>query len=161
SRALARLACEIYAANGFEVTVAGVHSEREYLSTPELSFAIRHLRALGGMNVSASHNHPDDNGFKFFNDQGAQDIPPTDQMMASYMGDVKEIRRMKFEDVLAQGKVQGVPTELHGAYIAANLAVRSKPSLPVNVVYTPLCGTGNGSVGDVLRAAGYPVHVYE
>src|SRR5262249_34348450 len=47
-------------------------------------------------------------------------------------------------------------------YISANLAVGSGPaSHPVNVVYTPLCGTGNGSVGDVLRAAGYPIHVYE
>ena len=161
SRTLARLACEIYAANGFEVFVAGVQSDREYLSTPELSFAIRHLKALGGMNVSASHNHPDDNGFKFFNNQGAQDIPPTDQTMASYMGNVKEIRTMKFDDALAQGKACALPVDLHPAYIAANLAVRNQPSLPVNVVYTPLCGTGNGSVGDVLRAAGYPVHVYQ
>jgi phosphoglucomutase len=161
SRALARLACEIYAANGFDVWVAGVHSDREYLSTPELSFAIRHLQALGGMNVSASHNHPDDNGFKFFNHQGAQDIPPTDQTMASYMGDVKEIRKIAFADALAQGKVRALPDDLHSAYIAVNLAIKSKPSLPISVVYTPLCGTGNGNVGDVLRAAGYPVHVYQ
>jgi phosphoglucomutase/phosphomannomutase len=161
SRALARLACEIYAANGFEVRVAGVHSDREYLSTPELSFAIRYLAALGGMNVSASHNHPDDNGFKFFNHQGAQDIPPTDQTMASYMGDVKEIRKTGWDTALTQGKIRALPENLHPAYIAANLAVRNKSSLPVNVVYTPLCGTGNGSVGDVLRAAGYLVHVYQ
>jgi phosphomannomutase len=113
------------------------------------------------MNVSASHNHPDDNGFKFFNRQGAQDIPPTDQTMASYMGDVKEIRKMKFDDALAQDKVRALPAELHPAYVALNVALRNRPALPVNVVYTPLCGTGNGSVGDVLRAAGYPVHVYQ
>ena len=100
------------------------------------------------MNVSASHNHPDDNGFKFFNHQGAQDIPPTDQTTASYMGDVKEIRKMEFDAALAQGKVHSLPSDLQPAYIAAKQAVRNKHALPVNVVYTPLCGTGNGSVGD-------------
>ena len=49
------------------------------------------------MNVSASHNHPDDNGFKFFNEQGAQDVPPKDQEMTGYMGDVKEIIKARQE----------------------------------------------------------------
>src|SRR5260370_23009289 len=98
SRSLAHMACEIYAGNGFEVYVAGIHSEREYLSTPELSFAIRHLKALGGMNVSASHNHPHDNAFTFFNDQGAHDVPPKDQAMTSHTGDVQEIKSAKFAD---------------------------------------------------------------
>ncbi len=160
SRDLARLACEIYAANGFEVFVAGLNAEREYLSTPELSFAIRHLEALGGMNVSASHNHPDDNGFKFFNRQGAQDVPPTDQEMASFMSEVSDIRRTPFEDARAGGLIRPLPAGLHAAYLETNLALRSKPALPLTVVYTPLCGTGDGSVGDVLRAAGYDVQLY-
>ena len=160
SRDLARLACEIYAANGFEVFTAGLNAEREYLSTPELSFAIRHLGALGGMNVSASHNHPDDNGFKFFNRQGAQDVPPTDQEMASFMSEVAEIRRTPFEEARATGSIQPLPASLHTAYVEVNLGLRSKPALPLTVVYTPLCGTGDGSVGDVLRAAGYDVQVY-
>ena len=160
SRALARIACEIYAGNGFEVYVAGLHSETEYLSTPELSFAIRHLEALAGMNVSASHNHPDDNGFKFFNEQGAQDIPPTDQTMASYMGNVTEIQRTSFDEAVADGRIRALPAELHAAYIGTNLALRSKQGLALTVVYTPLCGTGDRSAGDVLRAAGYDVRVY-
>jgi phosphoglucomutase/phosphomannomutase len=160
SRTLAHIACEIYAGNGFEVYVAGLHSEKEYLSTPELSFAIRHLEALAGMNVSASHNHPDDNGFKFFNEQGAQDVPPTDQSMASYMGGVTEIERTAFADAVADGRIRALPAELHAAYIGANLALRSKPGQPLTVVYTPLCGTGDGSAGDVLRAAGYDVRLY-
>ena len=160
SRDLARLACEIYAANGFDVFTAGLNAEREYLSTPELSFAIRHLEALGGMNVSASHNHPDDNGFKFFNRQGAQDVPPTDQEMASFMSEVSDIRGNPFEEARANGNIQPLPASLHAAYIEINLSLRSKPALPLTVVYTPLCGTGDGSVGDVLRAAGYDVQVY-
>ncbi len=158
SRDLAHLACEIYAANGFEAYVAGFNTASEYLSTPELSFAIRHLGAIGGMNVSASHNHPDDNGFKFFNSEGAQDVPPTDQEMASFMSEVADIRRTPFDD--AAGAIRPLPEMLHAAYVEANLALRSKPALPLTVVYTPLCGTGNGSVGDVLRAAGYDLRVY-
>jgi phosphoglucomutase/phosphomannomutase len=160
SRALAHIACEIYAGNGFEVYLAGLRAEKEYLSTPELSFAIRHLEALAGMNVSASHNHPDDNGFKFFNEQGAQDIPPTDQTMASYMNDVTEIQRTPFDEAVAAGSIRALPAELHAAYIDINLALRSKTDRTVTIVYTPLCGTGDGSVGDVLRAAGYDVRVY-
>jgi phosphoglucomutase len=160
SRALARQAAEIYAANGFEVFLAGLNSEGEFLSTPELSFAIRHLGALGGMNVSASHNHPDDNGFKFFNQQGAQDVPPTDQLMASFMNDVAEVHRVGFEEAAGDRRIRALPADLHGAYLKINLALRSKPAMPLTVVYTPLCGTGNGSVGDVLRAAGYDVRVY-
>ena len=162
SRALARIACEIYAANGFEAYLAGLNSEREYLSTPELSFAIRNLGALAGMNVSASHNHPDDNGFKFFNEHGAQDIPPTDQEMASYMGEVRRIDRIPMADAVAAGLVLALPAELHQEYIRTNLALRSnsQENRPLTVVYSPLCGTGNATVGDVLRAAGYDVRLY-
>ena len=160
SKSLAYLACEIYAANGFEVFVAGLNAEREYLSTPELSFAIRRLKAIAGMNVSASHNHPDDNGFKFFNEQGAQDVPPTDEVMASYMEDVHEVKRISFADGLKTGHIHALPSDLHPAYVSANLALRSKETPPLTLVYTPLCGTGNSTVGDVLRAAGHDVQVY-
>jgi len=161
SRSLARIAAEIYAANGYEVYIAGLRSEKEYLSTPELSFAIRRLGALGGMNVSASHNPPDDNGFKFFNEHGAQDIPPTDQIMESFMGAVERLNRVDFDAAAEDGLVHALPDDLHDAYLAANLALRSIDALPVTIVYTPMCGTGDGTVGDVLRAAGYDVHLFD
>jgi len=161
SRALARIACEIYAGNGFEVYVPGLASNTEYLSTPELSFAIRHLQAIGGINVSASHNHPDDNGFKFFNEHGAQDIPPTDQKMTLFMGGVTKIQRVEFADAVAGGRIRPLPEGLHAVYLGASLALRSKNPRSATIVYTPLCGTGNGTVGDVLRAAGYDVRLYE
>ena len=85
SRMLARIACEIYAGNGFDVYLAGLNSDLEYLSTPELSFAIRSLGALAGMNVSASHNHPDDNGFKFFKDLPCEVFKYLSRRLASFM----------------------------------------------------------------------------
>ena len=163
SRLLAISACEIYAGNGFEVytPLLAAPGSPAYLSTPELSFAIRRLGALGGMNVSASHNHPDDNGFKFFNAQGAQDVPPADQEMTGYMLDVKGIQRIPFETAVARGLIQPIPPEVHEQYIQTNLALLSKPVWPgLKVVYTPLCGTGDTTVGDVLRRAGVDVQVY-
>jgi phosphomannomutase len=78
SRDFARIAAEVYAAAGVRV----FFPESGYLSTPELSFAIRRLGATGGLNISASHNHPDDNGGKFYNRHGAQDVPPRDEELA-------------------------------------------------------------------------------
>jgi phosphoglucomutase len=161
SQALARIACEIYAANGFEVHVAGDDYNSGYLSTPELSFLIRRLRALGGINVSASHNHPDDNGFKFFNQHGAQDVPPTDLELMGYMNNVPEVKRVPFAHAQARGSVRPLTADLHQAYISLNLALRPAASrLPVRVMYSPLCGTGNSTVGDVLRAAGHDVRLF-
>ena len=160
SRSLARIAAEIYAGNGFEAYLAGLNSDKEYLSTPELSFAIGHLGALGGMNVSASHNPPDDNGFKFFNSRGAQDIPPTDQEMTSYMGDVREIRRKPFDEAVAGRSIRPLPSSLHKAYVGLNVSLCSSAHPPLMVVYTPLCGVGDGSVGDALRAAGFDVRLF-
>ncbi|MGH9673217.1 MAG: phospho-sugar mutase [Bryobacteraceae bacterium] len=161
SRSLARIAGEIYAANGYEVYMPGLRSEKEYLSTPELSFAIRRLGALGGMNVSASHNPPDDNGFKFFNEHGAQDIPPTDQLMESFMGAVEKLSRVDFDAAIEDRLIRALPDDLHQAYLATNVALRSREARPVTIVYTPLCGTGDGTVGDVLRAAGYDVRLFD
>ncbi len=161
SRALAYKACEIYAGNGFVVRIPDPQSETAYLSTPELSFSIRQLNAVGGVNVSASHNHPDDNGFKFYNRDGAQDIPPKDEELASYMNDVLEIRRMVFDVARERGHILVLDPGVHQAYISTNLSLRTKElAKSIPVVYTPLSGTGDSTVGDVLRAAGYDVKLY-
>ena len=81
SRDFAKLAAEVYTANGIRVWMPDP-SEGQYLSTPELSFSIRHLKAQGGLNISASHNHPDDNGAKIYNDKGSQEVPPVDEALA-------------------------------------------------------------------------------
>ena len=161
SKILAAIACEIYAANGFQVYAPSPHDGSGYLSTPELSFLIRRLQARGGINVSASHNHPDDNGFKFFNEHGAQDIPPVDLELMSYMDRVPEIQRIPFEAGLANGSIRYLEPEWHRDYIATNLALRPPGEVrPIRVMYSPLCGTGNSTVGDVLRAAGHDVLLY-
>ena len=139
-----------------------INTPTTFLSTPELSFLIRQLQAIGGVNVSASHNHPDDNGFKFYTSEGAQDIPPADEVLANVMNVVSTVRRMPFKDALQRGLLQTLTQETHKTYINLNLALRSHPESISNypVVFTPLCGTGDTHVGDVLRAAGYKVEVF-
>jgi hypothetical protein len=60
--------------------------------TAELSFTIRYLRAHGGLNISASHNPPDDNGGKFYDEHGGQPVPPDDQIMADLVDQVAHIK---------------------------------------------------------------------
>ena len=163
SQELARIACEIYAGNGFRVYNTIQNKQPSYLSTPELSFLIKHFKTSGGINISASHNHPDDNGFKFYNPEAAQDIPPDDEKLASYMdNDNLIVHRMDFDEAYAQGLIIPVSKESHEAYIKTILALKNvhlnQKSPPI--VYSPLCGTGDSNVGDVMRAAGYSVHLY-
>ena len=99
SRDFARIAAEVYAAMGVRV----FFPEQGFLSTPELSFAIRRLGATAGLNISASHNHPDDNGGKFYNRHGAQHVPPRDEELADLVDAVREIRRMPFDEALRVG----------------------------------------------------------
>jgi len=162
SRDLAHLACEIYAANGFTAFLPSQHKPNTYFSTPELSFTIRYLKASGGVNVSASHNHPDDNGFKFYTAEGAQDVPPYDETMAEYMNRTSSVRRIDFDEGKREGHIREVDPAIHDSYVGLSLALRTRDkALPQPIVYTPLCGTGDSTVGDVLRAAGYNVQVFE
>jgi phosphoglucomutase/phosphomannomutase len=104
SRDFARMACAVYSANDVEVfTVRG--DDDFYLSTPELSFAIRQLHAQGGLNVSASHNHPDDNGAKFYMQSGGQPVPPDDEELAQEVEAVSDVPQADFDQAVASGRI--------------------------------------------------------
>ena len=95
SRDFAQVAAGVYTANGIRVYMLP-EDATTYISTPELSFAIRYLHATAGLNISASHNHPDDNGGKFYNDRGAQEVPPNDEAMAHQVERVVAHRDARF-----------------------------------------------------------------
>ena len=80
SRDFGRIAAEVYAAAGI---TAFLPPDGEVLSTPELSFAIRHLGAVAGLQITASHNPPDDNGGKIYGPSGGQQVPPQDEQLAT------------------------------------------------------------------------------
>lgn len=154
---LSKKAAAIYVANGVEVYMAEPGTGR-YLATPELSFLIRRLDAQGGLNISASHNHPDDNGGKFYTEQGAQETPPDDARMVDMVTAVTEVPEATWEDALASGRVHFVGAELHEEYLADGLAMLSGEERGATVVFTNLHGVGDQTAGEALERAGFPVH---
>src|SRR5688500_4670274 len=97
SREFCQYAAGVYAAHGIQAHILPPDSAR-YVATPELSFSIRHLRAHGGLNMTASHNPPDDNGSKFYDERGAQPVPPEDQLMSELVDQVTTIKHLPWAD---------------------------------------------------------------
>ena len=159
SRDFARLAAEVYAANG--VTVHMLDPEgATFMSTPELSFAIRRLGASGGLNVSASHNPPDDNGGKFYNVHGGQEVPPQDERMVAIVEKVDSYQRLPFDEAIAAGRVLLVGPQMHRDYLDLNLRFGRHPELrDLKIVFTNLHGVGDQTAGEILREAGFEVHL--
>jgi phosphoglucomutase len=157
---LAREAAAIYVANGCRVHMLDPASTH-YLATPELSFLIRRLGCQGGLNVSASHNHPDDNGGKFYTEHGAQEVPPHDERMVRLVEQVEQIETMSWEDALATGQITFLEPGLHDAYLAESSQVLRGTERGARIVFSNLHGVGDLSVGDALEQAGFEVHYVE
>jgi phosphoglucomutase len=160
SRSLAKLAAEIYAGNGVTAYITAPDDDRAHLSTPELSFLIGALKAVGGVNMSASHNPPDDNGVKMYDEFGSQPVAPEDQQLLDIMAKVTEIRSLPFAEALAAGRVRPVPGDLHERYLRGYVELYGQyfpPRGDLPVVYTPLCGVGLDTAGDLLTRLGFPM----
>ena len=159
SRSLAKLACQIYAGNGIVAHLAEPESDSAVLTTPELSFLINRLQAAGGVNISASHNPPDDNGVKVYDEFGSQPIAPHDQHLIDAMADAIDVRTMEFGEAIEAGLIRGIPPDLHAAYIDTYVKIYGNlypPAPDVPFVFTPLCGCGMSTVGQVLTRLQFP-----
>lgn len=157
SRGFCEYAAGVYAANGIHSHILPPDVKR-FVSTPELSFTIRHLGAHGGLNMTASHNPPDDNGSKFYDERGAQPVPPEDQIMSELVDRVTDIRTLPWADAVKSGKVHLLDEQPHRAYIelCRKTALIPPPKQgELTVVFTPLHGVGHGCAGETLEAAGY------
>ncbi|MGQ0553703.1 MAG: phospho-sugar mutase [Planctomycetota bacterium] len=150
-------AAGIYAGNGVRVHMLDPRAGA-YMSTPELSLAIRRIGAHGGLNVSASHNHPDDNGGKFYNRQGGQDVPPDDEILARRVEGIAAIRRVEFERAREEGWIAFLSADENRHYLNVNRRLALAPEhRGGRIVFTPLNGTGSSTVGRLLRAEGFDV----
>ena len=117
SKELAAYAARVYAANGIYTYTLPLTSNH-YIATPELSFSIRLLKAQGGLNISASHNPPDDNGGKFYDERGGQPVPPNDQIMADLVDLVQDIHTMPWDEAVKKNFIQFISDEPHKEYIS-------------------------------------------
>lgn len=163
SRRLAYLAAGVYAANGITVYMMDPGDDAAMLTTPELSYLIRALKASGGINLSASHNPPDDNGVKVYDENGGQYLPPHDQALTDRSKEISEIRHMPYADAVAEGLVRNIPAAMLDSYMALYLDRARARGLAstahTKVVFTPLNGCGLRTIGHALGALGYDVKV--
>jgi len=152
-RLLAIAAAEVYAANGLKVFIFdGVRS------TPELSFAIRHLEAVAGDMFSASHNPPTDNGKKVYDRYGGQLIPPHDQILVDEVTEkVREIKTLDLGEAKDKGLIEYIGKEIDEPYQEAVGSVSLSAARNVTIVYSPLHGTGITSIYPVLKGLGFRV----
>ena len=132
--------------------------------TPELSFAVRHLGCVAGINVTASHNPPEYNGDKVYWEDGAQITPPHD---SGIMGEVKSIsdwntvKTMDKAEAEKAGFFQVIGKEVDDAYMAElkkqviHMDAIEKEGKNLKIVYTPLHGTGNIPARRILKELGF------
>lgn len=154
SDVFARDSVEIFAGAGLNAILLP-----RLLPTPVLAFAVRHLGADAGVMVTASHNPPDDNGYKVYlggDDQGAQIVSPADAEIAAH------IQRIADEgNITTLPRSVGyanAPESVVEAYVSATAAVAPAPTGAegLNWVYTAMHGVGWETVSRVLTEAGYP-----
>jgi len=150
---LAVVGAEVYTANGIKVLMfKGVRS------TPELSFTIRHLKAISGVMISASHNLPTDNGKKVYDEFGGQLIPPDDQnLVEEVTKNVEEIKKMDLNDAEEKGLIEYIGNEVDEAFWHAVSSVSLSQERDLKILYSPLHGTGLTSVHPILEQLNFNV----
>ncbi len=136
--------------------------------TPELSFAVRELGCIAGINITASHNPPEYNGYKVYWEDGAQFTPPHDKGVTAEVLAITDLSTVKTTDVesaKAAGKYEIIGEAIDDKYIAqvkaqvVNQEAIDKMQDSIQIVYTPLHGTGNIPARRALAEIGFS-HVY-
>ena len=132
--------------------------------TPELSFAVRYLGCTAGINITASHNPPEYNGYKVYWADGAQITPPHDSgIMAEVKAvtDYNEVKTMDRDQAIAAGLYQVIGSDVDDVYIAQLKKQVKNPELikeyadQIKIVYTPLHGTGNIPARRIMKEIGF------
>ena len=152
SRLFAETVANIFSANGVKVYLFD-----DLRPTPECSFAIRHLKAQAGVNITASHNPREYNGYKAYWDDGAQVLAPHDK------GIIDEVNKVKVEDVKFEGNkalIQIIGEDVDKVYLEQVKTISIDPQVIKNqhdlkIVYTPLHGAGRVMIPRALASWGF------
>ncbi len=137
--------------------------------TPELSYAVRKLGCIAGINITASHNPPEYNGYKVYWEDGAQITPPHDKGImdeVKAVTDYNTVKTMELETAKASGLYQVIGADIDDGYIAElKTQVLHQDAIDavgdeIKIVYSPLHGTGNVPARRILKELGFKnVHV--
>lgn len=152
SRLFAETVANIFSANGIKVYLFD-----DLRPTPECSFAIRYLKAQAGVNITASHNPREYNGYKAYWDDGAQVLAPHDK------GIIDEVNKVKVEDVKFEGNkalIQIIGEDVDKVYLEQVKTISIDPQVIKNqhdlkIVYTPLHGAGRVMIPRAFASWGF------
>lgn len=154
SQPFAELCCSVFAANGIKTYLFdGLRS------TPEVSFAVKHLGAIAGVQLTASHNPRTDNGFKFYWSDGGMVVPPADAKFMELVKNVTTIKIMDFAQAKAKGFITTIGKEVDDAYIKAVRGLSLVSNRSATIAFSPIHGAGSTNVLPVLQAEGFDVAV--
>ncbi len=159
SRKFAEISADIFSANGIKVYLFD-----DLRPTPEVSFAIRHLGCQSGINITASHNPREYNGYKAYWDDGAQVLAPHDT------GIIEEVNKVKVSDIKFAGNkelIQIIGEDVDKVYLEKVHSISIDPEVikrqkDLSIVYTPLHGAGRALIPASLKLWGFEnVHCVE
>ncbi|MBQ8389070.1 MAG: phospho-sugar mutase [Clostridia bacterium] len=163
SSEFAKTAASVLAANGIKTYIFD-----SLRPTPELSFALRHLKCAAGINITASHNPKEYNGYKAYGEDGAQLSPEAAAGVAAEMAktDIFEgVKKVCFDTAVADGRITVISKEVDEKYIENVVAESVYPEVikavsdELKIVYSPLHGAGYKLVPEVLYRMGFK-HIY-
>lgn len=153
SRLFAEIVADVFSANGIKVYLFD-----SFRPTPELSYAIRELGCQSGVNITASHNPKEYNGYKAYWSDGAQIIAPHDTNIIEYVEKIAGIGEVKFEG--DKSKITIIGDEIDKKFLAAIKGLQLSPEAvakyhDLKIVYTPIHGTGVTLIPESLRNYGF------
>ena len=151
-RFFAQTVANVFSANGIKVYLF-----EDLRPTPEVSFAIRYLGCQSGVNLTASHNPKEYNGYKAYWEDGAQVLAPHDK------GIIDEVNKVRVEDVKFEGNpalIQTIGTDIDEAYLKGVKDLSIDPEViqrqkNLSIVYTPLHGAGRALIPAALKSWGF------
>ena len=163
SELFAKISASVLAANGIKAYLFD-----ELRPTPELSFALRELKCVAGINITASHNPKEYNGYKAYWEDGAQLPPEHAKTVSAEIEKIDIFKDVKFADfdlAVENGDIVLLDQEMDEKYLAAvmqqlvNPEAIKKVSNDLKIVYSPLHGTGYRLIPDILSRCGVE-HLY-
>jgi len=161
SRKFAEIVADIFSANGIKAYLFD-----SFRPTPELSYAIRHLGCQSGVNITASHNPKEYNGYKAYWSGGAQIIAPHDTNIIDHVNRISSVSEIKFQG--NPDKIQIIGRDIDEPYLEAIKGLSLSPESikrhhDLKIVYTPIHGTGVNLIPESLANYGFTniIHVPE
>lgn len=152
SDTLAKVVADVFSANGIKVYLFS-----DLRPTPELSFALKHLKCQAGIVLTASHNPPEYNGYKVYWEDGGQLVPPQD---AAIIDEIENVRYDAIHFHANETLIEYIDRDIDEAFIKSSIENASfntseKAKDDLNIVFTSLHGTSIKVIPDTLAQAGY------